>query len=138
MFTTPCFIRKNTPELRKQLQAIGIIPYVNEDMEAITAHVHITGCVLCTYGENGRAYGAWKEHLDFHKQSSVKLIDCGVNEGLFLALAAMNNENDREQWFVEEGRMFKCTSDKINNYSYHWITTRKATAQEIVEYFKTK
>ena len=48
----------------------------------------------------------------------------------------MNDENDREQWFVEEGRMFKCTSDKISNYSYHWLTTRKATAEEIVEYFK--
>lgn len=65
-------------------------------------------------------------------------IDCGENTELFKALAAMNDENDREQWFVEEGRMFKCTSDKINGYSYHWMTTRKATAEEIVEYFKNK
>ena len=53
-------------------------------------------------------------------------------------MAAMNYENYREQWFVEEGRMFKCTSDKISNYSYHWLTTRKATVEEIVEYFKNK
>ncbi|WP_302756889.1 hypothetical protein [Alistipes indistinctus] len=65
-------------------------------------------------------------------------IDCGENTELFKALAAMNDENDREQWFVEEGRMFKCTSDKINGYSYHWMTTRKATAEEIVQYFKNK
>ena len=64
--------------------------------------------------------------------------DCQTDTDLFKALAAMNYENYREQWFVEEGKMFKCTSDKIDNYTYNWPTTRKATAEEIVEYFKNK
>ena len=89
--------------------------------------------------QNGEGVCLWME-LEYHtdKVFAKEFIDCGANIELFKALAAMNNENDREQWFVEEGRIFKCTSNKINNYSYHWMTTRKATAEEIVEYFKNK
>lgn len=65
-------------------------------------------------------------------------IDCGTDIELFKALAAMNDENDREQWFIEEGRMFKCAGEKLHNYSYHALYTRKATVEEIVEHFKTR
>lgn len=65
-------------------------------------------------------------------------IDCGTDIELFKALAAMNDKNDREQWFIEEGRMFKCMNEKLKNYSYHALYTRKATAEEIVEHFKIR
>lgn len=148
-FTTPCFVRVENPEKRKELI---------EWLERIGYHVcscclfdgwntlHCSGIDrlkiayevhgICDYDEETRySIDQFKaENAD----SKHPAVDCGENIELFKALAAMNEWNDREQWFVEEGRMFKCTSDKINNYCYHWPTTRKATAEEIVEYFKNK
>ena len=132
-FTTPCFVRVENPEKRKEL----------------TEWLNNIGRRPTSYSESDRspwfiayATGRFSQTNGFHIHPEMAqkngYINCGKNIELFKALAAMNDENDREQWFVEEGRMFKCTSDKINVYSYHWMTTRKATAEEIVEYFKNK
>ena len=122
-FTTPCFVRVENPEKRKELiewlERIGYthFPFIHDS------------CLIAT-----DSYGRiWL--TDANRDGAY---DCQTDTYLFKALAAMNDENDRKQWFVEEGRMFKCTSDKINGYFYHWLTTRKATAEEIVEYFKNK
>ena len=115
-FTTPCFVRVENPEKRKELiewlEGIGYthFPFIHDS----------DGRIWLTDANRDGAY------------------DCQTNTDLFKALAAMNYENYREQWFVEEGKMFKCTSDKIDNYPYNWPNTRKATAEEIVEYFKNK
>lgn len=120
-FTTPCFVRVENPEKRKELiewlEGIGYthFPFIHDS------------CLIAT-DSDGRIW-----LTDANRDGAY---DCQTDTDLFKALAAMNYENNREQWFVEEGRMFKCTSDKINGYSYHWPTTRKATAEEIVEYFK--
>ena len=132
-FTTPCFVRVENPEKRKELiewlEGIGYRilfsarhSLIESELRYISAHKQ--GYVMA---DSRLSCDEW-----------IESIDCGENIELFKALAAMNDENNREQWFVEEGRMFKCTSDKINGYSYHWPTTRKATAEEIVEYFKNK
>ena len=120
-FTTSCFVRVENPEKRKELiewlEGIGYthFPFIHDS------------CLIAT-DSDGRIW-----LTDANRDGAY---DCQTNTDLFKALAAMNDENYREQWFVEDGKMFKCTSDKINNYSYHWLTTRKATAEEIVEYFK--
>lgn len=132
-FTTPCFVRVENPEKRKELiewlEGIGYRilfsarhSLIESELRYISAHKQ--GYVMA---DSRLSCDEW-----------IESIDCGKNIELFKALAAMNYENYREQWFVEEGRMFKCTSDKINNYPYNWPTTRKATAEEIVEYFKNK
>lgn len=122
-FTTPCFVRVENPEKRKELiewlEGIGYthFPFIHDS------------CLIAT-DSDGRIW-----LTDANRDGAY---DCQTDTDLFKALAAMNYENYREQWFVEEGRMFKCTSDKINNYPYNWPNTRKATAEEIVEYFKNK
>lgn len=122
-FTTSCFVRVENPEKRKELiewlEGIGYthFPFIHDS------------CLIAT-DSDGRIW-----LTDANRDGAY---DCQTNTDLFKALAAMNYENYREQWFVEEGRMFKCTSDKINNYPYNWPNTRKATAEEIVEYFKNK
>ena len=132
-FTTPCFVRVENPEKRKELiewlEGIGYRilfsarhSLIESELRYISAHKQ--GYVMA---DSRLSCDEW-----------IESIDCGENTKLFKALAAMNYENNREQWFVEEGKMFKCTSDKINNYPYNWPTTRKATAEEIVEYFKNK
>lgn len=134
-FTTPCFVRVENPEKRKEL--CDWLRGIGYDV-----------CRCCLLDSNLYCSMLGEVHSIpdcgiglFEAEEAAKerpAIDCGENIELFKALAAMNYENYREQWFVEEGRMFKCTSDKINNYSYHWLTTRKATAEEIVQYFKNK
>ena len=132
-FTTPCFVRVENPEKRKELiewlKGIGYRilfsarhSLIESELRYISAHKQ--GYVMA---DSRLSCDEW-----------IESINCGENTELFKALAAMNYENYREQWFVEEGRMFKCTSDKINNYPYNWPNTRKATAEEIVEYFKNK
>lgn len=80
--------------------------------------------------------------------------DCGENVELFKALAAMNDENDRDQWFTNgedwalsmyndfDGCMTtaaECEAGNVGCYTYcEECGFRKATAEEIVEYFKTK
>lgn len=132
-FTTPCFVRVEDAKERAELCAwLNKIGY----SEAMTI-----------FPRGNRAPYVWCiPHSEYtmiphfvriqRKHIPQDVFCCGSNIELFKALAAMNDKNDREQWFIEEGRMFKCTSDKINNYSYHWLTTRKATAEEIVEHFK--
>ena len=148
-FTTPCFVRVENPEKRKELiewlerngyhvcscclfDGWNTLHCRGIDRLKIAYEVH----GICDYDEETRySIDQFKaENAD----SKHPAVDCGENIELFKALAAMNYENYREQWFVEEGRMFKCTSDKINNYPYNWPNTRKATAEEIVEYFKNK
>lgn len=122
-FTTPCFVRVENPEKRKELiewlEGIGYthFPFIHDS------------CLIAT-DSDGRIW-----LTDANRDGAY---DCQTNTDLFKALAAMNYENYREQWFVEEGKMFKCTSDKIDNYPYNWPNTRKATVEEIVEYFKNK
>ncbi len=69
-------------------------------------------------------------------------IDCGTNIDLFKALAAMNDSNDREQWFVGIGGLplgkifrvsLKSKFDEVDEFGSMW---RKATAEEIIEHFK--
>lgn len=69
-------------------------------------------------------------------------IDCGTNIPLFKALAAMNEENDREQWFIEwrtpHAQMIKCSHEKAKDcFGERWhLVWEKATAAEIIEHFK--
>lgn len=92
--------------------------------------------------------------------------DCGENIEMFKALAAMNSDNDREQWFIahvvirfdrlkdtvqtetEErfimaGDWFKVLIPRANNIRAKWMAagcpnqlSHKATKEEIIEHFK--
>lgn len=141
MFTQPCFIRKNTPELRKKLEELGyryaqngyaewFIPI--EDLPYLGVNLYSNGVYMGISGN----WNNW--------------IDCGTNEELFLALAALRNDTDINQWFVMEvevyqdlsqGDWFKATDV---NGQYHIGTKidplycHKATVEELIEHFKEK
>lgn len=68
---------------------------------------------------------------------SPAFIDCGENIELFKALAAMNDENYNEQYFVTElaGSSYCVHKNRNTNLAYS-LTCRKATVAEIIEYFK--
>ena len=147
-FTTPCFVYvKDVAERKKLMAQLKVIGY----RVCVCSTFYHNNTIHCSMIERNGVlcpevhgvpdvdidgeYGL-EQFLYENSKSDNPSYNCGNNIELFKALAAMNDGNDREQWFIEEGRMFKCTSDKINNYSYHWLTTRKATAEEIVEHFK--
>lgn len=158
MFTTKCFIRKNTPELRDKLEKLGY---------------HI--CVCCKFKDNIwlhnfisdehdryeiHGLGAWdvednqEEVLNLFLIGNAEhlnpAIDCGDNEELFLALAALRDDIDKSQWFiynsmdctVEKLRdfyWFKCEEDKIEDMMYWdcaFLNCTKATVEELIEHFK--
>lgn len=53
----------------------------------------------------------------------------------------MNDENDREQWFTDGYHFELCPTNKADMVAWHMMyrtKPRKATAEEIVEYFKNK
>lgn len=147
-FTTPCFVRVENPEKRKELI---------EWLEGIGYHV----CSCCLFdGWNtlhcrgiDRLKIAYEVHgiCDYDEETRYSIdqfkaenadskhpaVDCGKNIELFKSLAAMNDENDKEQWFTDGERWYKVSAKKAHS-NYAILHYRKATAEEIVEYFKNK
>ena len=141
MFTTSCFIRKNTPELRYKLEELR---YINGGKER-------------TYGEHDSLYcncyvGRYYECVQ--KPSRYEsIIDCGDNEELFLALVTMRDDTDINRWFkdLETNELFICTKHSIYDMATaedleeygDWIGIgmckyQPATVKEIIEHFKNK
>ena len=131
-FTTPCFVRVENPEKRKELiewlEGIGYrLEYLRND-----------GVIVLTSENRVYVYG---EALYRVIKVDYDTIDCGENTELFKALAAMNDENDREQWFTDGYHFELCPTNKADMVAWHMMyrtKPRKATAEEIIEYFKNK
>ena len=132
-FLQHCFIRKNTPELREKLDTFG----------------YRQNCFDGNDGPWLAANHGMYISVDkgFHRLP-LEDIDCGTNEAMFLALAALNNKNDYGQWFVckeeylgnnlipiKAGTWQCCTAHYKLSYSLSRLW-RKATVCEIVEHFK--
>lgn len=130
-FTAPCFIRKNTPELRKKLEELGY--------RTLFSARYCYGNGICA--RNGLVSAYKMPSLD------KDTIDCGTNEQLFLALAALREDSHKYQWHI-------CTQEHITSQmkEYHvgdWnmcvhalLSTnscwRKASPKELIEHFKNK
>ena len=134
-FKQPCFIRKNTPELRKELEELG---YENR------GKVRYYGEPIYIYCE-----------MDIFYTSPCKfkipdnyIIDCDDNEELFLSLAALRDDTDVNQWFVmdveeyiniNQGDWFVATDRTKGKHIGTQIDPmycHKATIEEIIEHFK--
>lgn len=96
----------------------------------------------CVFGVNS-VYS-----LDDYDKNGLKeidgLIDCGTNEELFLAIAALRDDTDKYQWFTDGNKWIMCPAIKFSTY---WVyndidvnidTVHKATVDELIEHFKTK
>lgn len=97
-FTTPCFIRKNTPELRKKLEELGY-EILNSGNTTLDAH-NYDGNGSHKSIEEGRAiitsYGnLYGVIYDIDTVTKKGRIDCGTNEELFLAIAALRDDTDK-------------------------------------------
>lgn len=150
-FTTPCFIRKNTPELRKKLERLGYYknsPKWTDDCNIIWAYQYSKEKGFDT--PHYVIANAFDIPFDKHSRLCGKFIDCGTNEDLFLALAALRDDTDNGQFFVfeerfvsrinpdviiEKGALLKCCMDK---WRMPYFPFHKATVKELIEHFKEK
>lgn len=127
-FTTPCFIHKNTPELRKKLKEFGykVLPNFAD--------------FPCLSARNGLAIPT----DSFNRNGGF---DCGTNEQLFIALASLREESDYMQWFCsdepdfDDRCFFLCQCYTLNEHiqgdkDFDVSTYHKATVDELIEYFK--
>jgi hypothetical protein len=144
-FIQSCFIRKNSPELRKKLEELG---YTNAPRGRGVWFIPIEELMyLVTYPESGHYQGCngyWYED-DF---------DCGTNEELFLALAALRDDTNENQWFIAQRTMWdENYNGEITVYyeENEWIMWndysfmedmpsdfRKATVEEIITHFNNQ
>jgi hypothetical protein len=148
-FTTSCFIRKNSEELQKKLSDMGydICPCANFE-DAVW---------LDTLPMNGTVHGVGyfdseieytdctieKELKRFISENPEK-IDCGINEDLFFAIAALRDDSDKNQWFVSyDGEYVLCDQSELkhvidndNSYEEYCVSDfHKATVEELIKHF---
>lgn len=143
MFTTPCFIRKNTQEIRNKLEKLGYYknsPKWTDDCSIIWTYQYpVKGFDTPNY------VIADSFDIPFDKVSVLrgKFIDCGTNEDLFLAIAALRDDTDKYQWFTDGDLWFKCGDEVCNETIEYYLNKygrkiHKATVNELIEHFKIK
>lgn len=144
MFIQSCLIRKNTKELVDKIEKLGydyaengagawFIPLC--ELNYLAVNLYSKGYYM---GVNGK----WDDSC----------YDCGTNEDLFLAMAALRDDTDKNQWFVydntdyadeqeKEITYFICKQDSIKDemcINSMYADCHKATVQELIEHFKDK
>lgn len=146
-FTTPCFIRKNTQELRIGLEELGYnilnsgnttLDEHNYDGKGSHKSIEEGKAIITSYGN---LYGVIYNVDTVTKKGRI---DCGTNEELFLAIAALRDDTDKYQWFTDGDKWILCPKTKFSTY---WVyndidvntdTIHKATVDELIEHFKIK
>lgn len=143
MFTQPCFIRKNTPELRKKLEELGYMP--------LTMNLLLEKAPTLVAMEPPRGNPIFYAVIYIHEyvkmfQNEIKFIDCGTNENLFLAIASLRDDTDYGQWFIFDAESFLTLKRgdwmKFIGYDECVINSpmwsHKAIVQELIEHFSKK
>lgn len=142
-FTTPCFIRNNTEALRKKLEELG---YFNDSPEWTNNCSIIWAYQYPMKGFDTPVYViADSFDIPFDKHSALcgKFVDCGTNEELFLAIAALRDDTDKYQWFTDGDLWFKCGDEVCNENIEYYLNKygrkiHKASVNELIKHFKIK
>lgn len=132
MFTQHCFIRKNTPELRAKLKELGWRENALDDFSSEWLAAN---------------YGMFISVMPGFEKYNPNDIDCGNNEELFLALAALRDNSDYMQYFICGGNFVLCDREDWldmysvlrsgNKYSIKELDNAyKANTIDIVTHFK--
>lgn len=140
-FITPCFIRTKDAGKRKEL--IAWLENIGYDCSTVrTDEVH--------YGKTEPVFivvNGGHCRIQHNRPMLIEEYDCGTDVELFKALAAMNDGNDREQWFVctESYKESESISWEVGDFDFYYLDEdytgkkwRKATSNEIVEHFKNR
>ena len=147
-FTTRCFIRKNNKALQKKLADIGYsicrcANFANSEWLStlpINGTIHGKG-----YFDSEMELPDWtvEKELNRFVYENPSYIDCGTNEDLFLAIAALRNDSDIHQLFTDGENWVKSDIHNLIKFKeyfeeigldYH--KTHKATVEELINHFK--
>ena len=127
MFTQRCFIRKNTYELVEKLKVLGY-------NQGFSARGNFGDSLLTTLNSmGGNIYGFLSIPSDKIEDPIIDDIDgvnCGTNEELFLAIAALRDDSDRFQWFVDDYDDNIWQKSEWNNANF--TKAHKATVEELI------
>ena len=127
MFTQACFIKNYKRDLISKIENIGYRNYGNPFQFTDFSILYTT---IDGY------------YVPYKVQVDSSWIDCGTNEELFLAIAALRDDSDIHQWFIHQDCSFlKCECDsKIDmwgDYEYpQEVYPMKATVEELIKHFK--
>ena len=99
MFTQRCFIRKNTKELVEKLKELGYNPGFS------ARNNYGNSLQICCHKSHGAVYG-YEDKIDDDSDDLAGGINCGTNEDLFLAIAALRDDSDIHQWFVMDAEIY--------------------------------
>lgn len=125
-FTTAAFIRRNTPELRKKLEELGY--YMHPE---------------CIDDDRGNYLFVNKGYylnipLGYLEELS-RSIDCGTNENLFLAIAALRDDTSANQYWVFDQDFpphYQKGDFTIGHFHRCSCYCHNATVEELIEHFK--
>lgn len=143
-FTTAAFILKNTLELKNKLIRLGY---------KIGYKRYINDYFLATY--NNEMFGI---DISYSPEKCDGYIYCGTNEELFLAIAALRDDINENQWFIADSPLSVSYDDIVGNDHYfvadegsvffwdeNWNHAtiisgnyHKATVEELMKHFKEK
>lgn len=130
-FKYPCVIWLNEKFIREEIEKMGYrncaepkfdfrqLKLVNRE----DRYLRCSSDILDTISDEDL-----REVLDFEPG----IIECGGNVELFLAIAAINDENDYMQWFKSsnDNSHYKCSSEKNQN-----TEDKKLSLEEIIAKF---
>jgi hypothetical protein len=126
MFTQPCLLRNARKELAINVMKLGYEP------EYMLWRNNIEGSNLVL------EYQHW-HYTD--SDNKPHCIDCGENEELFLAIAALRDDSDYMQWFTDESLWYLCDGSRFDGYcayndiSFDESKMHKATVDELIKHF---
>lgn len=140
MFKNYCFIRKNTPEIIQRLENLGWLFFTYD--ENTTSKNECIGCFLADKTMDYSVDYCRTLNEDFvnkYLTNTDGVIDCGDNEELFFAVAALRDDSNEHQWFIWDD--YKNDGDRWKLYdddpSWSWwiFEVHKATVPELIEHF---
>lgn len=143
MFTTPCFVKiedaQERADLIKWLEEIGYtFNACHKNAYEVAISPHSTTKVIKV---ERRAESSFIDALE----STDTGIDCGTNIDLFKAIAALRDDSDKDQWFTDGIRWYRCPYDKhlmlldkdTSRYGHNLVNfSMKASIEELIEHFK--
>ncbi len=113
-FTTPCFIRKIHRNFGEGWKNWGIHMVSLNIMQMMIISM-ILLCVIMEY-----SFTIQKNHVirNGHPLKKYGSVDCGTNEELFLAIAALRDDSNYMQWFIADSILSVSYDDSIGNDHY--------------------
>ena len=139
MFKQPCFIKKNNSYLRNKLKELGYKCNNGKWM----------GAYLATFKrdkDHDLFYCGTPKYDLINNPSFNTSIDCGENVNLFLAIASLRDDTDKNQWFVHKNGSYwyLCELDDFeqdfnetnDDIELKYTDYHKANIKELINFFK--